>query len=100
MWIDALSNYVTTNHGLCFHHVNHVFGKDILKFHGYYYPCLLMALSKCVDLCCFLDLPLPTKMICHNHWTINGTKISKSKGNFIPLRSIREYVAIRNDIEL
>lgn len=57
MWIDALSNYVTTNHGLCFHHVNHVFGKDILKFHGYLFTLFANALSKCVDLCCFLRSP-------------------------------------------
>lgn len=49
VWIDALSNYLTTNQGSSFRHVIHVFGKDILKFHGYYYPCLLMALSDCAD---------------------------------------------------
>lgn len=31
-------------------------------------------------------------MVCHNHWTVNGAKISKSKGNFIPLRKLRQFV--------
>lgn len=31
-------------------------------------------------------------MVCHNHWTVNGTKISKSKGNYIPLRRLRQFV--------
>ena len=39
----------------------------------------------------FIDLPLPTHMICHNHWTINENKISKSKGNYIPLEVLRSY---------
>lgn len=30
-------------------------------------------------------------MICHNHWTVNEAKISKSKGNYIPLRILRNY---------
>ena len=31
-------------------------------------------------------------MICHNHWTVNDAKISKSKGNFIPLTSLRQFL--------
>ena len=31
-------------------------------------------------------------MVCHNHWTVNGAKISKSKGNYIPLRRLRQFV--------
>ena len=45
VWIDALTNYLTTSEGRSFDRVIHVFGKDILKFHSYYYPCLLMALG-------------------------------------------------------
>ena len=44
MWLDALTNYLTTSEGRAFGRVVNVFGKDILKFHGYFYPCLLMAL--------------------------------------------------------
>lgn len=44
VWLDALTNYLTTSEGRAFGRVVNVFGKDILKFHGYFYPCLLMAL--------------------------------------------------------
>lgn len=30
-------------------------------------------------------------MICHHHWTVNETKISKSKGNYIPLKTLRNF---------
>lgn len=46
VWLDALTNYLTTSEGRSFDRVVNVFGKDILKFHGYFYPCLLMALRK------------------------------------------------------
>ena len=32
-------------------------------------------------------------MICHGHWTVNGAKMSKSKGNYVPLRSLRQFVS-------
>lgn len=82
VWLDALTNYLTTSEGRAFDEVKHVIGKDIVKFHGYYYPCLLMALGE----------SLPTQMICHNHWTIGGAKISKSKGNYIPLSKLRAFI--------
>ena len=46
MWLDALTNYLTTSEGRAFDEVKHVIGKDIVKVHGYYYPCLLMALGR------------------------------------------------------
>jgi methionyl-tRNA synthetase len=50
-----------------------VIGKDILKFHSIYWPAFLLA----------LDLPLPKRLHTHCHWTIDGFKMSKSKGNVI-----------------
>lgn len=44
VWIDALTNYLTTSESRSFDQVMHVFGKDIAKFHCYFYPCLLLAL--------------------------------------------------------
>ena len=29
------------------------------------------------------DLELPKKILCHSHWTVDGTKMSKSKNNVI-----------------
>ena len=44
VWIDALTNYLTTSENRSIDAVLHVFGKDIAKFHCYFYPCLLLAL--------------------------------------------------------
>ncbi|MDX8384738.1 MAG: methionine--tRNA ligase, partial [Ghiorsea sp.] len=78
VWIDALSNYLT---GLGFPNEEktdkhwpadlHLIGKDILRFHAVYWPAMLMA----------ADLPLPQRVFAHGWWTVEGEKMSKSKGN-------------------
>lgn len=81
VWVDALINYLT-NAGYPTWTADmmrgggwpadvHVIGKDIVRFHGVYWPALLLA----------LDLPLPKRLLTHAHWTISGKKISKSAGN-------------------
>jgi methionyl-tRNA synthetase len=86
VWLDALTNYISA---LGFGEENnelyqkfwlntndspvHVVGKDILRFHGCYWPAFLMA----------ANLPLPNKIIAHGWWTNEGQKISKSLGNTI-----------------
>ena len=81
VWVDALINYLT-NAGYPTWAADamrgggwpadvHVIGKDIVRFHGVYWPALLLA----------LDLPLPKRLLTHAHWTISGKKISKSAGN-------------------
>ncbi|KHJ43683.1 methionine--tRNA ligase family protein [Trichuris suis] len=77
VWFDALVNYLTVA-GYpdelnrwppdC-----HVIGKDILKFHGIFWPAFLLA----------ADLPLPKKVFCHAHWTVDGRKMSKSLKNVV-----------------
>ena len=42
----------------------------IFSFHGVYWPALLMA----------LNLPLPSRLIAHAHWTLGKQKMSKSTG--------------------
>ena len=84
VWIDALSNYIT---GLGFDLDGnsddmfekywpadlHLIGKDIIRFHTIYWPCILMA----------LDIPLPKQVFGHP-WLLQGDgKMSKSKGNVI-----------------
>lgn len=84
VWIDALSNYIT---GLGFDLDGnsdemfdkywpadlHLIGKDIIRFHTIYWPCILMA----------LDIPLPKQIFGHP-WLLQGDgKMSKSKGNVI-----------------
>lgn len=57
-------------------------GKEILRFHAVTWPAMLMA----------LELPLPQCVFAHGWWTVNGEKMSKTRGNFIDPRSvIREY---------
>jgi methionyl-tRNA synthetase len=87
VWLDALTNYLTVT-GFpndpkwksIWPADYHVIGKDILKFHCIYWPAFLMA----------ANMPLPTKIVAHAHWTINREKMSKSKGNVIAPDTIIE----------
>ncbi|KAH8731426.1 hypothetical protein GQ44DRAFT_735904 [Phaeosphaeriaceae sp. PMI808] len=93
VWLDALVNYITkagypwspgreTAGGWpadC-----HVIGKDIVRFHCIYWPAILMA----------LDLPLPKKILSHAHWTLGGSKMSKSTGRVVdPFHAIDRFGA-------
>ena len=90
VWIDALTNYLTS---LGYPNLNseskifwknsyHIIGKDILKFHAIYWPAMLMS----------LDLPLPKQIHAHGWWTNEGKKISKSLKNTInPNDLIKKY---------
>ncbi len=49
-------------------------GKDILRFHSVYWPAFLMAAG----------LEPPRRVFAHGWWTVEGQKMSKSLGNFIP----------------
>jgi len=78
VWIDALTNYLTAtgfpDEQACMEHWPadvHLIGKDILRFHAVYWPCMLMAAG----------LPLPKRIFAHGWWTVNGQKMSKSLGN-------------------
>ena len=51
----------------------HFIGKDILYFHGLFWPAILK----------FSGLNLPTNIFAHGFLTINGNKMSKSRGTFI-----------------
>lgn len=83
VWVDALLNYMTKAgfpNWTPGHESDggwpadvHVIGKDIVRFHGIYWPALLLA----------LDLPLPRRLLSHAHWTLGGKKMSKSIGNVV-----------------
>ena len=89
VWVDALCNYITaldyTQRGQQWRYwpANVQFiGKDILWFHAVIWPCLLMA----------LDVELPRCVFAHGWWTHDGTKMSKSLGNFVdPAQYIDTY---------
>lgn len=82
VWFDALINYISAIGYLSddekFNSIwpadLQLMGKDIfVRFHCTFWPAMLMA----------LDLPLPKVLFGHGFWTLDGEKISKSKGNAI-----------------
>ena len=82
VWLDALVNYISalgyeTEDDSKFKKYwpadVHFVGKDIIRFHGIYWPIFLMA----------LDLPLPKKLFAHGWILMKDGKMSKSKGNVI-----------------
>jgi len=83
VWFDALINYITAagfpddmaRFGRLWPAV-HVIGKEILRFHAVLWPVMLKAAG----------LPLPRKIVAHGWWTVEGEKMSKSKGNVIDPR--------------
>jgi len=59
-----------------------VIGKDILKFHGIYWPAFLLAAG----------LEPPGQLFVHSHWTVDGQKMSKSRHNVVdPVQAARQY---------
>ena len=91
VWLDALTNYISAlnypdTKGELFKKFwpasMHLIGKDIIRFHGIYWPAFLMAAK----------IPLPRKIYAHG-WILSGDeKMSKSKGNILdPLDMIKIY---------
>ncbi|KOC59216.1 Methionine--tRNA ligase, mitochondrial [Habropoda laboriosa] len=90
VWLDALVNYLTAvgypdnSFKKFWPPTAQVIGKDILKFHGIYWPAFLMAVG----------LEPPKQLLCHGHWTIEDSKMSKSKGNVIsPFTTAKDFTA-------
>ena len=91
VWFDALVNYVsaleylphTQPIGHRFWPANvHLVGKDILTTHAVYWSTMLMA----------LNLSLPETIFAHGWWTVDGEKMSKSRGNVIdPNKIVDEF---------
>ncbi|KJL02710.1 MULTISPECIES: methionine--tRNA ligase [Priestia] len=91
VWIDALSNYITSlgydtendeNYRKYWPANVHLVGKEIVRFHTIYWPIMLMA----------LDLPLPKKVFAHGWLLMKDGKMSKSKGNVVdPVTLIDRY---------
>ena len=91
VWLDALTNYLTSvgypdtecvEFSTFWPADVHIVGKDILRFHAVYWPAFLMAAG----------LAPPRRVFAHGWWTNEGQKISKSVGNIIdPLTLIEKY---------
>lgn len=81
VWVDALTNYISGVGGFDAHGQTgafwpadlHLIGKDILRFHAVYWPAFLMS----------AQVELPRQIFAHGWWTVDGEKMSKSRGNWV-----------------
>ncbi len=89
VWLDAPIGYIASLEAYLKKHPNpafseafsphancdimHFIGKDIIAFHAVFWPALLKSAGK----------KTPTKIHAHGFLTINGQKMSKSRGTFI-----------------
>ncbi|MFL9609078.1 methionine--tRNA ligase [Methylobacillus sp. Pita2] len=97
VWLDAPIGYMAsfknlaTREGLDFDEywkqdsqaeLYHFIGKDILYFHALFWPATLK----------FSGYRQPTRIFAHGFLTVNGEKMSKSRGTFITARSYLDHV--------
>lgn len=59
----------------------HFIGKDILYFHGLFWPAMLMG----------ADFQTPTQLNVHGFMTVGGEKMSKSRGTFVNASTFCKY---------
>jgi methionyl-tRNA synthetase len=92
VWFDALINYLsaleylapTPNASKFWPASIHLVGKDILTTHAVYWSTMLMG----------LELPLPQSIFAHGWWTVDGEKMSKSRGNVVdPYAMVEQFGA-------
>ena len=90
VWFDALLNYASAIGYLrdpqrfqtFWPHATHLIGKDILITHAVYWPTMLHAAG----------LAPPQTIFAHGWWVVEGTKMSKSRGNVVrPLALAQVY---------
>ncbi|SDJ70150.1 methionine--tRNA ligase [Microbulbifer yueqingensis] len=62
--------------------VYHFIGKDIVNFHALFWPSMLDS----------ADFRTPTKVCVHGFLTVNGKKMSKSRGTFINARNYLDHL--------
>ena len=90
VWLDAPVGYIATTKNFCQKtgrnfediwqkpgwEIHHFIGKDILYFHTLFWPAMLLTAG----------LHTPDQVHIHGFLTINGEKMSKSRGTFIQAR--------------
>ncbi|MBN1867470.1 methionine--tRNA ligase [Candidatus Sumerlaeota bacterium] len=83
VWYDALVNYISAigypddpKFAKFWPSVMHVIGKDILRQHAVFWPCMLKAVG----------IEPFKRLRVHGYWTAYGRKISKSLGNAVDPR--------------
>ncbi len=96
VWLDAPVGYVASTRDWCAAtgqdwtswwqggkaEIHHVIGKDIAYFHTLFWPANLKAVG----------WNLPTKVHIHGFLTVNGEKMSKSKGTFVRARTYLDHL--------
>ena len=90
VWLDAPIGYIASTDNYCKKHglktedywnskncrIYHFIGKDIIYFHFLFWPAMLIG----------SDFQLPYHMPVHGFLTVNGEKMSKSRGTFFTAR--------------
>lgn len=101
VWVDAPVGYISSTKEWCDRHgadfeaiwrkgdceIHHFIGKDIVYFHTLFWPAMLNNAG----------FKTPTRVHVHGFLTVNGEKMSKSKGTFV---SARTYLNNLNPIYL
>ncbi|TGK81720.1 methionine--tRNA ligase [Leptospira noumeaensis] len=64
----------------------HFIGKDILYFHGLFWPAMLMG----------SDYQTPSQLNVHGFLTVNGEKMSKSRGTFVNASTFAKYLDVEH----
>jgi len=93
VWLDAPIGYIASFKNLCekredldfdeywakdsYVELYHFIGKDIMYFHTLFWPAILMG----------ANLHIPDAVFVHGFLTVNGQKMSKSRGTFINART-------------
>ena len=97
VWVDAPIGYISATKDWCdarghdLAHwwknddceTHHFIGKDIAYFHTLFWPAMLATAGYC----------LPTRVHVHGFLTVNGEKMSKSKGTFIDASTYLEHLS-------
>jgi len=97
VWLDAPIGYIASFQNYCDRtghefddywardtqtQLYHFIGKDIINFHGLFWPAMLDSAG----------LRAPTAIFAHGFLTVNGTKMSKSRGTFINASTYLEHL--------
>ena len=97
VWLDAPIGYMASFRYLCQRdnidfdsfwgsestaELYHFIGKDIIYFHGLFWPAMLTG----------ADFRTPSAIFAHGFLTVNGTKMSKSRGTFIKARTYFDHL--------
>ncbi|ORU94177.1 MAG: methionine--tRNA ligase [Cycloclasticus sp. symbiont of Bathymodiolus heckerae] len=97
VWLDAPIGYMGSFKNLCDKkglnfdeywakdstaELYHFIGKDIVNFHALFWPAMLTG----------ADFRTPTAVFAHGFLTVNGEKMSKSRGTFIKARTYLDHL--------